>query len=250
MLDTSWEKSGKWYKKIVGEQGHYYHQKIILPNALRLLSLKPKESLLDLACGQGIFERQVPVETEYTGIDLASSLIKEAIANKRNPKHRFEVADASKTLPVDKKDFDHAVIILALQNIKKPFGVIKNASDHLKKGGDFLIILNHPAFRIPKYSAWEVDKNKRIQYRRVDGYMIPKEIPISTNPGKGNKSEETWSFHYPISAYSEMLFDNGFVIQIIEEWVSDKKSFGGAAQMENKSRAEFPLFMAILAKKI
>lgn len=79
--------------------------------------------------------------------------------------------------------------------------------------------------------------------------MKPIEIPISTNPGKGDRSKETWSFHYPISAYSEMLYDNGFVIEKIEEWVSDKTSTGGAADMENKARIEFPLFMAILARK-
>jgi hypothetical protein len=40
------------------------------------------------------------------------------------------------------------------------------------------------------------------------------------------------------------------VIEKIEEWVSDKKSEGGKAAMEDKARAEFPLFMAIAAKKI
>jgi ubiquinone/menaquinone biosynthesis C-methylase UbiE len=249
MLDTSWEKSGKWYKKIVGTEGHYYHQKIVLPNALRLLDLKKGESLLDLACGQGVLERQIPQDLNYTGVDISPTLIKEAVS-KRDKNHEFFVADVSKDLPVKKTDFDKAAIILALQNIKKPFGVVRNAYKHLKTGGEFLIVLNHPAFRIPKFSSWEVDKQNRVQFRRMDKYMLPAEIPIQTHPGKGEKSEETWSFHYPISAYSEMLFDNGFVIKKIEEWVSDKKSMGGAAKMEDRARAEFPLFLAILARKI
>jgi len=250
MLDTSWEKSGKWYKNIVGDEGHYYHQKIILPHTLRLLKLQKGDSLLDLACGQGVLERQIPEEIDYVGVDLSTTLIDEARSKSKKVKHIFGVADVSKPLPIDKKDFSHATIILALQNIRKPFGVIKNAKDHLKIGGKLLIILNHPAFRIPKFSHWEVDQNKRIQYRRIDKYMKPIEIPISTNPGKGERSEETWSFHYPISAYSEMIFDNGMVIEKIEEWVSDKISTGGAADMENHARKEFPMFMAILVKKI
>jgi hypothetical protein len=44
-----------------------------------------------------------------------------------------------------------------------------------------------------------------------------------------------------------MLHDNGFVIEKIEEWVSDKKSEGGMAAVEDKARAEFPLFMTIVA---
>jgi ubiquinone/menaquinone biosynthesis C-methylase UbiE len=250
MLNTSWEKSGKWYKNIVGDDGHYYHQKIVLPNTIRLLKLQKGNSLLDLGCGQGILERQISDEIEYVGVDLSPTLIKEARSKSDINNHIFGVADVSKPLPIEKKDFSHAAIILALQNVKKPFGVVRNVKEHLKTGGRFLIILNHPAFRIPKNSDWEVDQDKRIQYRRVDKYMSPIEIPILTNPGKGERSEETWSFHYPISAYSEMLFDNGFVIEKIEEWVSDKISTGGAAEMENKSRKEFPMFMAILAKKI
>ena len=75
-----------------------------------------------------------------------------------------------------------------------------------------------------------------------------KEIPIVAHPGK-KESEETWSFHYPLSAYSEMLFDNGFCIEKIEEWISDKKSTGSKAKMEDRARKEFPLFMAIIARK-
>lgn len=249
MLDTSWDKSGKWYKNIVGDEGHYYHQKIVLPNVLRLLGLKRGDSLLDLGCGQGILERQIPKDAYYVGMDLSSGLINEARNLIASQNHRFVVADASKQLPLEGSNFSHAAIILALQNIKKPFGVVRNVKEHLKIGGKFVIVLNHPAFRIPKSTSWEVDESKKIQYRRVDQYMSPLEIPILTNPGKTN-SENTWSFHYPLSAYSEMLFDNGFVIEKIEEWVSDKKSTGSKAEMEDKSRNEFPLFMTILARKI
>jgi hypothetical protein len=46
-----------------------------------------------------------------------------------------------------------------------------------------------------------------------------------------------------------MLKDAGFVIEEIEEWTSDKESEGRAGRMENRSRNEIPLFMAIGAIK-
>jgi ubiquinone/menaquinone biosynthesis C-methylase UbiE len=232
----------------VGEEGHYYHQHLILPNALRLLNFREGSTLLDLACGEGVMSRQIPEGIKYWGLDIAPKLIEEARKKKTIKEQQFLVADITKDLPIEKKDFSHAAIILALQNIKKPFLVIRNAAKHLIIGGKFLIVINHPYFRIPKYSAWEVDEAKKIQYRRVDGYMSHLEIPITTNPFRGDE-RETWSFHYPLSVYTEMLADNGFVIEEIEEWVSDKKSEGGKAEMEDKARREFPLFMAILAKK-
>lgn len=247
--NSSWQKVSKWYNKTVGDEGHYYHQNIIMPNLKRILNLKENESLLDLACGQGILERNMNEKIEYVGVDLASSLIREANDKKINSKHKFIIADVSKDLLISKTDFDNGAIVLALQNIKKEFAVIRNFSKHLKKNGKLVIVLNHPIFRIPRHSSWGEDMtNGKIQYRRIDDYMTPQEIPIVANPGK-RESENTWSYHYPLSAYSEMLSDNGFLIEKIEEWVSDKKSTGGKARMENRSREEIPMFMAILAVK-
>ena len=70
---------------------------------------------------------------------------------------------------------------------------------------------------------------------------------VTMHPGEA-KSPLTWSFHQPISAYTKMLTDNGFVIEKLEEWTSDKESVGKAGKMENRARAEFPLFLAILAR--
>jgi ubiquinone/menaquinone biosynthesis C-methylase UbiE len=249
MQNSSWQKVSKWYNKTVGDEGHYYHQHVIMPNLRRILNMKENESLLDLACGQGVLERNMNENIEYVGIDLASNLIKEAASKRVNEKHKFLVADVSKDLPTSKTDFDNGAIILALQNIKKAFGVIRNFAKHLRKNGKLVIVLNHPIFRIPRQSSWGEDNTgNKIQYRRIDSYMSPLEIPILANPGK-KESENTWSYHYPLSAYSEMLFDNGFCIEKIEEWVSDKISTGSNAKVEDRARKEFPLFMAIIARK-
>ncbi|HPT65685.1 MAG TPA: class I SAM-dependent methyltransferase [Candidatus Woesebacteria bacterium] len=244
--NSSWQKVGKWYDKTVGDEGHYYHQHIIMPNLKRILNLKENESLIDLACGQGILERNMNKDIEYVGVDLASFLIQKAKESSQNPKHKFIIADVSKDLPIDKKDFDAGAIVLALQNVKKPFGVIRNFAKHLKKNGKLVIVLNHPIFRIPKHSSWITENNK--QNRKIEDYMTPLQIPITTHPGK-KTSEETFSYHYPLSAYSEMLFDNGFMIEKIEEWVSDKTSTGSNAKVEDRARREFPLFMAVVAVK-
>ncbi|MFS8563077.1 MAG: hypothetical protein LVR00_01585 [Rhabdochlamydiaceae bacterium] len=127
---------------------------------------------------------------------------------------------------------------------------MKNAHLLLKPQGKLLIVLNHPCFRIPRQSSWGVDEPKKLQYRRIDRYLSPLKIPIQTHPGKQHDSQETWSFHHPLSDYTRWLQEAGFTIEIIEEWISDKTSTGGHAKMENRSRAEFPLFLAILACKL
>lgn len=250
MKETHWgeKDTAKWYDRIVGESGHYYHQSVIFPNLIRLLDLNSASKVLDLGCGQGILARQIPKEISYTGIDFSKPLIQTAKEYK-NPNAYFLVADICKPLPLEKRDFTHATILLALQNVAHPEKALQAASHHLIKGGSLFLVLNHPCFRIPRQSHWGIDEQKKIQYRRIDRYLSPLKIPVLTNPGKGQKSEQTFSFHHSLSDISKFLHNSGFCISLIEEWTSDKKSTGKTAVMENRARLEFPLFLAIKAKK-
>ena len=247
---TSWNKIGKWYDDIVGDQGHYYHQNVIIPGLLKLLNFQDGSSFLDLACGQGILSRHLPPHVKYMGVDIASDLIQAARRYNKNPNCEFMIGDVTKHIPLTKKDFTHGSIILALQNIEDPLAVLKNASKHLVSGARLVIVLNHPCFRIHRQSSWKIDESNKTQYRRIDRYMSSMKIPIQTHPGQGKQSPNSWTFHLPLSSYCRLLKESGFTIQVIDEWCSPKTSDGKAAKMENRSREEFPLFMTIVAVKL
>jgi SAM-dependent methyltransferase len=218
--DTSWRKVGKW-------DNHYFEDHVTGPGVVRLLALKLNDSLLDLGCGSKWLAKKIPKNVQYLGLDLA------------------EGVDVTKPLSLN-KTFSAAIIILALQNMENPAGAIQNAAKFLVPGGKLVIVLNHPAFRIPRQSSWGIDEQSKLQYRRENMYMSPLKIPITMHPGSG--SGLTWSFHQPISVYTKMLADNHFVIETMEEWTSDKESVGSAGKMENRARSEFPLFLAIVAR--
>lgn len=245
-METSWESSSSWYDKTVGEKGHYYHQSVIIPKTLQLLNLQKGDKLLDVACGQGVLSRYIPPHVNYLGLDLAPSLITQA--KKHSPKHKFLIQDVTEPFSFSETNFSHATIILALQNIEKALDVFHNLKKVLKPHAKLLIVLNHPCFRIPRQSSWGVDEAKKWQYRRVDRYLSCLKIPIQTHPGSQKTSQTTWSFHHPLSAYSLWLKEAGFSLELIDEWASDKKSTGSKATMENRSRAEFPLFLTLVAK--
>jgi len=246
--NTSWENTKEWYNSIVGQKGHYFHQSVIIPNSLRLLDLKENSRLVDLACGQGVLERNMPKNIYYLGVDSSTGLIKTANDLCKSKNHSFITSDIAKPLMIENK-FTHAAIILALQNIDNIFGVFENASKVLTNEGKLLIVINHPFSRIPRHSSWEVDQKNKTIYRKTNKYLSILKIPVLLNPSLGEKSQKTTSYHYPLSQIINMLSVNGFLISKIEEWVSDKKSVGKNAHAENKAREEFPLFMAILAIK-
>ncbi len=247
---TSWESSAKWYDEAVGEKGHYYHEHVIIPKLLQLMELSKTErpKILDIACGQGILSRHIPAGISYLGLDISASLIRSAKERADKKHHQFLVQDATKKMTLPNKDFTHAAIILALQNIAEPLQVLKNGAAHLVPGGKLFIVLNHPCFRIPRQSSWGIDEPKKLQYRRVDSYLSSLKIPIQTHPGK-REEVQTLTFHHPLSAFTKWLKEAGFVVLEIEEWISDKKSEGGRAKMENRAREEFPLFMTLVCQK-
>jgi ubiquinone/menaquinone biosynthesis C-methylase UbiE len=247
--NTSWEKVSSWYDQAVGKTGHYYHEKVILPGVLSLLNLSEKDSLLDLACGQGILSRSIPKSLSYTGIDLSTSLIQSAQEHNVHKNHTFHIGDITKKLPVEKKDFTFCTIILALQNLSHPLGALKNAYAHLCPQGSLLLVMNHPCFRIPKHSGWEIDAKNNLQYRRVDRYLSSLKIPIAAHPSQGDRSAQTPSFHHSLSTWFTFLNQAGFCVESLQEWCSDKTSTGKHAAREDFSRLEFPLFLAIKAIK-
>lgn len=246
--DTSWQGVKTWYNKIVGSEGHYYHEHVVMPGVLKLLQIKPEHSLIDLGCGQGVLARNIPPVKEYLGIDLAPGLISDARHKNKKPNYAFEVMDAARPLRQAEPVFTHAAIILALQNMANAQTALKNAANFLVPGGRLVIVLNHPCFRIPRQSGWGTEERTKQQYRWINRYLSPLKIPITMTPGR-QQSEVTWSFHYSLQDYSAMLATAGFVITKIEEWTSDKQSEGAAARMENRARSEFPLFMAIQCQK-
>lgn len=253
--DTSWQGVAKQYHKIVGHEGHYYHQQIVLPNLKKHLSLPPQTKVLDLACGQGVLSHHMPKDIVYVGVDLSESLIQFAEQNKvkRSPHHStFIHADITKKLPLSNQVFDLATIILAIQNVKYPDRVFVNVSNHLKKDGELIMVMNHPCFRIPRQSAWGIDEKSKLQYRRINRYLSPMEIPIEMNPGRQQRTSKqlTYSYHFPLTYYFEQLSKNNFVVTALEEWTSNKHSEGKMKKMEDRARSEFPLFLMIKATKV
>lgn len=248
---TSWGSVGKWYGELVGTKGHYYHEHVVLPKVLKLIKDGPKDQqrkVLDLGCGNGVLAQYLPKEAIYVGVDIAGALIKIAKSLDRNPNHTYIVSDVTKPLRNIPNDYTHAVMILALQNMENAESAIGQACEHLQEGGKLIVVINHPCFRIPRQSGWGINEQSKTQYRWVNRYMSQLKIPITMHPGQ-RQGPVTWSFHEPLSNYIQYMKTNRMLVENIEEWVSDKKSTGAVGKMENLSRDEIPMFMAIVGIK-
>lgn len=247
--NTSWGNVALWYDELLEKKENTYQKNVILPNILRLANIKPNEQILDVACGTGFFTKEFFQKGgNVKGVDISPELIK--IARKNSPKEiEYFVSPADNLETIKDKSVNKVTIILALQNIENILGVFNECNRILKDNGKILLVINHPAFRIPKQSSWGFDEKNKTQYRRVDEYLSESKVKIEMNPGKNN-IESTISFHRPLQVYFKALKKNNFCVTGLEEWVSDKKSQPGPrAESEDKARKEFPLFLFMEAKK-
>jgi len=247
---TDWNAAADWYDELVGDDGTEFQQKIILPGMIRLLDVQPRQRILDVACGQGVLCRALHDRgCEVTGIDAAPALIDAAI--RRGPAEiRYQVGDARDMPATPPATFDAAACMLAIQNIHPTLPVFENVARILKDRGRFVIVMMHPCFRGPKETHWGWDDAKKVQYRRVDRYLMPRKEPIVTHPGSAPDAY-TWTFHKPIETYVKALRQAGLLIDALEEWSSHKRSDSGPrAGAENVARKEIPMFLAIRAVKI
>lgn len=272
-VSTSWGSVADWYDELLEGDADSYQNKVLAPNLLRIIDPKPDLKILDVACGQGYFSRLFASQgARVIGCDVSPELIE--IAKKAEPRELTEKIQymaassdnfldlLSKNVSLDQfstrgksedhRLFDVATIILALQNIEDLSGTFEQIHGSLKKGGKLIIVMNHPAFRIPGQSSWGWDSDKNSQYRRIDSYMSEHQEEIDMTPGEKKESNKkyTISFHRPLQYFFKALAKNNFAVTRLEEWISHKKSQKGPrATEEDRMRKEIPMFICLEAVK-
>lgn len=249
-----WDPVAAWYDKLVGESGSDYHQNVILPAALRMLDTQAGESIIDVCCGQGVLARPLLENRlgRYTGVDASPRLIEAAKARHGDdPRVSWLVADVCQPGPWADGSHDAAACLMAVHDVSDATAMFANIRRALKPGGRALFIFMHPCFRIPKHTHWGWDNDQKIQFRRIDRYASPLQIPITTHPGK-DSGEHTAFHHRPLSDILTAIGKGGLAVTACEELYSHRRSQGTGpfSKAEHRAAAEFPLFIALKAVRI
>lgn len=258
---AGWEHVAPWYASYVATGRSDHHERTVMPGAARLLDLKPGDRLLDIGCGEGVFERWLHDHHPgicATGVDAAEGLIARAESN-APPGATFLTGDARRLseLGLEPASFDACSCVLALMNIDPLDDVLRGVASLLRPGGGFVFVILHPAFRSPGISHWgwtlAPQDDRRVQFRRVDAYLRERASEIVMNPGAASAGADpvtTTTYHRPIGRYTQALKEAGFAVDAIEEWSSARTSQAGPhADEENRAREEFPMFLAVRATR-
>lgn len=246
---TSWGNEATWYAEHL-KQDDTYHARVVLPNLERIITPAKGMSILEIGGGEGFIARALALRgASITVTDISPELIEEG--KKKGGGVHYRVSKAEDLSWAQPGSFDTVLAVLTLQNMEKIEPVMREVARVLKERGRFIMVLNHPAFRIPKASAWGYDEHTKTQYRRVDGYLSARSEKLDMHPGKKGSKSYTYSYHRSLQDYMKALRGAGFALTRLEEWISDKTSEAGPRKKaEDTARKEFPLFMLIEARVV
>ncbi len=245
--DTSWNEVADWYDDLLDRRRNDHYDDVIIPKTLALLGDVTDQTVLDLACGQGIVSRALAAANATVHATDASERLIHTARTHGNPDITYAVADAADTSRYEDASLDAVTCIMALGNLDPMHPVLRAVARVLKPGGRFVFVITHPAFRSIGRSNWEWDRERSVQYRRIDGYMTNDDREVKMHPGSA-PDVVTHTFHRPIGAYVNALSAAGLLVDQLQEWVSARVSDSGPrARSENTARNEIPLFMAVRA---
>ncbi|HSU15851.1 class I SAM-dependent methyltransferase [Longimicrobium sp.] len=247
----SWNPVADWYTGWVGAEGSEHHRRVAIPALLELLLPARGEQVLDVGCGPGVLAPHVAgAGARYTGVDASRRLLE--FARRHHAAHgRFVQGDATKLQEIGELQagaFDAAVFLLSIQDIDPLEDALAAAAWAVRPGGRVVLLMTHPCFRIPRQSGWGWDRQRKLQYRRVDRYLTRLAVPMKSYGAA--RHGFTRSYHRPLGAYVNGLAACGLRVDGIHEIPTHKSPEPGPhARAERLATREIPLFLGLRAVK-
>jgi ubiquinone/menaquinone biosynthesis C-methylase UbiE len=173
--------------------------------------------ILDVACGEGVFSREMAAAgAQITGVDLSSALL--AMAKERaaaaEATIRYVRDDAQRLSTLGDDQFDGAICILALMDIPDLAAVFQSVARVVHADGWYVVAITHPFYDGP-HASWveHGDDVSRVTHTYLtEGYWI-------SDYAQGVRGQ-VGAHHRTISTYLNTAFDAGWVLESMVEPVT------------------------------
>ncbi len=222
----TWEATAEWWDDQIGPEGNEFHCTLVAPAQMRLLDLKPGETVLDIACGNGQFAREMAragvkvVAFDFTERFLARARKHTEAAGIQNIEyHSLDATDENKLLSLGERRFDAAACTMALMDMTEIAPLMRALMRLLKADGRFVFSVTHPCFNGNgiRMCVEEEDRDGTL----IDVYSIKvvEYLNLSVQRGIGiiGQPEPHYYFHRPLSELLNECFRAGFVMDGIQE---------------------------------
>lgn len=243
-----WRRIAPWWDAAIGE-GNDFQLQLIMPATDRLLSIRPCQRVLDLACGNGNYSRRLArAGARVVAVDVAEGFIDAARLRTKTAEGDidFRVGDLTDQAVVNRLgqpgEFDAAVCSMALMDLPTLDPLAKGLALLLKPNARFVFSLPHPCFNSTRSRMTADLVNEQGKLEQIYGVAIRSYIKEETDLSSGilNQPEPHYLYHRPLSVLINTFFRCGFMLDALEEPVFPAGASGGKNAFSWKARPEIP----------
>lgn len=239
MSGAAYDDYADWYDRYVREEAIY--RDVVLPSMLELAGDVRGTPILDLACGQGWFARELARRgARVTGVDLSPGLL--TLARRYEDEEPLGITyvqdDAQILERVESGMFTGAVCTLALMDIPDYAATLRAARRVLRGDGWLVFSLTHPCFQSPFATASRSEHGPARVIRRylTEGYWRADADGVRSKLG---------SYHRTLSTYLNALTAAGFAL----EGLSEPPAIGERLA-ESPGDGEIPALLLVRARAV
>ena len=220
-----WEANAAWWDEEIGPEGNDFHRTVLAPATTRLLAPQPGEIVLDIACGNGQFARQMAAAgARVVACDASPTFIERAGRHTTDAGldieyHVMDVTDTEALSALGEQRFNAAVCTMALMDIPTLEPLASMLPRLLKPGARFVFSILHPAFNTLR--ARRVAEQEDRDGSLVTTYSISVRDYLTPQTGLGlgivGQPQPHYDFHRPLGLLLTTFFRQGFVLDGLEE---------------------------------
>ncbi|HEX8220245.1 MAG TPA: class I SAM-dependent methyltransferase [Chloroflexia bacterium] len=217
-----WDQNAEVWDSVMAA-GRGWQKVFIGPVVERLLELRPGDTALDIACGNGIFSRRMAELGAYVvACDFSPRLVE--LARSRTTEHadriEYHVADATdeaQLVAMGEGRFDAAVCSMALMDMPAIEPLYRAVSRMLKPGGRFVLSVSHPCFNTGYTNRLAEEDNSTGEV--THSIKVSSYLSVRTSMGVALRDQPAKQYYWdrPISVLLGAAFAAGLVLDALEE---------------------------------
>lgn len=214
-----------------GAEGDFSRQHILNPTLLKLLAEVSGKSILDAGCGTGYFSRMLASKgARVTGVEPADSMFNYAVSKEKEDPLGITYLQDDLSKFYTNEEYDVVVSNMVFMDIPDYENAMKNCINTLKPNGLFIFSISHPCFE-DIGDEWG-DSQRIVVKEYLNAYEI--------------KRNYGYSFHRPLSAYTNIVIKGGCeIIAIIEPQLAESIAEGNPKALRDVHVPSFVIIHAI-----
>ncbi len=219
-----WNQNAAFWDSKMGD-GNDFQRLLTGPATERLLNLRSGESVLEIACGNGVFSRRmVQLGARVIATDFSAQFLEHARARTSEHADRIEyrLVDATREeqiVALGRQYFDAAVCNMAIMDMAEIDPLMRGIRQVVKPGGRFVFSLTHPCFNHTGM-ALNVEE-ATLNGNLVTTYSVKITHYLHNSPQKGigiiGQPAPHYYFDRPLHTLFNACFRAGLMLDGLEE---------------------------------